>query len=419
DKEKNTPLHVAAKNGRLGLVKLYLERGAKLEAKNADGDTPFLSACDDFDGHDCDKVATRRFLLEKGANAKAVNKYGQNAFNILFTNINEFGLLYCYYPDSEFLKALVAAGVDINRSGKCFGSPLLECVAASASMLNARPVIAELIALGADIERADGRGYTPLLFAAADGDLAAFSILLDRGADPTAKASDGATLSGLIEKNRCSKYYGFVYDDMRELLDYRVTGDRSCLAIPEGTRIERAGGKAVYYADVTNVFEILGNLDPSEESVIKIAAVRDPGQYIFLQRYLSAIPSPVTLDLTECAPTKIIQEARLCVPNVRRIVYPECRPDKGDPSDFFWYSVSNFYDLEELAVPEGITTVRRYAISRLDNVKEIHIPESVAEIEDEAIWGCANLERVSVKNKNAAIGKEAVSRCPKAIIAFE
>ena len=419
DKKKNTPLHVAAQNGRVGLVRLYLEKGAKLEAKNAEGDTPFLSACEDFDGWDGDKVATRRFLLEKGAKANAINKYGQNAFNILFNKLNGFGLLYCYYPDSELLKSLVTAGVDINHSGKYFESPLFACVAASAGMMNARPVIAELVALGADTEKTDKDGNTPLLFAVASGNIPAVSILLDCGADPAKRAADGSAANDIIEKMRQSDYDGFVYDDMKELLDSRATGDRSCLSIPKDTKVERTGGKVVYAADVTNVFEILRNLDPADDTVVRIAPVANSRLYFYLQRYLSMIPSPVTLDLTECDPTKIIQEVNLCLPNVKKIVYPECRPDKGDASDFYAYNVSNFYDLGELAVPEGIKTMQRYSVTRLDGITELYIPESVTEIEDEAIWGCANLERVYVKNKNAKIGDNALSRCPKAKIVFD
>ena len=117
DREKNTPLHIAARYGRKNLCDFYLDHGAKLEAKNADGETPFLTACYELGGWGEDKQGTRMLLIERGANVKAVSNDGDNAFNYLFICYEGFGLNYAIYPDTDFLELLVKKGVNINNKG--------------------------------------------------------------------------------------------------------------------------------------------------------------------------------------------------------------------------------------------------------------------------------------------------------------
>lgn len=113
----------------------------------------------------------------------------------------------------------------------------------------------------------DDDGEYPL--AVASGNIPAVSILLDCGADPAKRTADGTTANGIIEKNRQSDYDGFVYDDMKELLDSRATGDRSCLSIPKGTKIERRGTQVIYSAD-DSVSRHLGphGMRPDEDAAL-------------------------------------------------------------------------------------------------------------------------------------------------------
>ena len=39
-----TPIHLSARNGHLGIVKLLLERGAEIHALNGEGETPYQAS---------------------------------------------------------------------------------------------------------------------------------------------------------------------------------------------------------------------------------------------------------------------------------------------------------------------------------------------------------------------------------------
>jgi len=65
------PLHFAANNGHVDVVRFLLEKGANVNAQDHRGRTPLHLAA--LDGH----VDVVRFLLEKGANVNAQDHRGR------------------------------------------------------------------------------------------------------------------------------------------------------------------------------------------------------------------------------------------------------------------------------------------------------------------------------------------------------
>jgi len=158
-----TALMYAGRQGSLGAARALVEAGANVNLVDPDGSTAMVLAI--INGH----YDVAAMLTEKGANPNIA--------------------------DSTGMAALYAA-VDMNTLGEVYGRPGRK----STSAVSALELMKVLIAHGADpnaqlrsatLQRAHtpgegllGDGSTPLMRAAKNGDAAAITLLLDRGADP-------------------------------------------------------------------------------------------------------------------------------------------------------------------------------------------------------------------------------------------
>ncbi|KAL0966222.1 hypothetical protein UPYG_G00292510 [Umbra pygmaea] len=104
--EDNTPLHVAAQNGLLGHVELYLNYGASLDKKNYDHVTPLNAAC----SQPQEKKDLERYtkvcevLLRAGASITTEDRDKQSPLHMACKNVN---------PD--LVDLLLAHGASVNN----------------------------------------------------------------------------------------------------------------------------------------------------------------------------------------------------------------------------------------------------------------------------------------------------------------
>jgi ankyrin repeat protein len=179
-------------------VDLLLRAGAKVSATNDHGVTPLALACENGSG------AMVARLLKAGASANAAVGTGETA---LMTAARAGSV--------EAVKALVAAGANVNAK-----EPSHSQTALMWAVANHHPaVVRALVESGADVRaRSDVRpravhtgnrygdrgadrgvvtmdlgGFTPLLFAAREGDLESGKILLTAGASANEEAANGAS----------------------------------------------------------------------------------------------------------------------------------------------------------------------------------------------------------------------------------
>lgn len=94
-------------------------------------------------------------------------------------------------PDGECLEVLLAAGADPNLRGHTGGNAL-HAVGSVAGC-------AALVAKGADVNRRDGGGLTPLHCACLRDDAAVADFLLRHGADPEMRDARGRTPADLTD----------------------------------------------------------------------------------------------------------------------------------------------------------------------------------------------------------------------------
>ncbi|KFO27625.1 Ankyrin repeat and SOCS box protein 10 [Fukomys damarensis] len=110
EEEEETPLHTAARLGHVELADLLLRRGACPDARNAEGWTPLLAACDTRCQSPADAEATSarcfqlcHLLLSAGADADAVDKDRQRPLH-----------LACRRGHAAVVELLLSCGISAN-----------------------------------------------------------------------------------------------------------------------------------------------------------------------------------------------------------------------------------------------------------------------------------------------------------------
>ena len=165
----HTPLDWAALAGNAGAVMVLLEVGANLEARNESGHTPLHIAA--LAGNAGAVMA----LLEVGANLEARNEYGGTPLYIA-----------AFWGNSEAVTVLLEAGADLEARNESGTTPLH-----IAALRGNAETVTVLLEAGADLEARNESGTTPLHMAALGGNAETVTALLEAGADPKARDNDG------------------------------------------------------------------------------------------------------------------------------------------------------------------------------------------------------------------------------------
>ncbi|RYO92005.1 hypothetical protein DL764_008208 [Monosporascus ibericus] len=166
-----TPLLWAAANGRLAVVRLLVEKGAQIEARNEKSYTPLIVAAEK--GHE----AVARLLIEKGAQVETKDKNGNTP------------LIFAAWNGCEAVaRLLIEKGVQIEAKSDGGSSPLI-----FAAQAGYEDVTRLLIEKGAQIEAKSKSGYTPLMVAAKKGHEAVAKLLIEKGAQIEARDKYNST----------------------------------------------------------------------------------------------------------------------------------------------------------------------------------------------------------------------------------
>ena len=200
-----TPLHGAAQNGSLELVKLLVSKGAKVNAVDKEFSMPLAKAVQ------ADNLEIAKFLLEHGAD-KTINHADTEFQTAIFkarsakmaqlliangANVSDRDkkgqsvLLHAVanYLDFDLLKVLLQNGADINEQDKS-GTTALLWAAQHPYERDDKNCVQFLLENGANANVANNQGETPLLVAEK---LDVLQALLAHGADVNAQNEDGQT----------------------------------------------------------------------------------------------------------------------------------------------------------------------------------------------------------------------------------
>lgn len=177
NKTGETPLLAAIRFGHFNVFEALLRAGANIESQNIDCLTPLLTAIKYGRADICER------LLEAGANTEARDKRGNTP---LFSSLSRA---------DEAIVRLLLGRCNLDIRDEDGNTALIKLVRSShakqASAAKLLGLMQILLQHGASVEVTDSSGRTPLLLAAACGDIPASSLLLDHKANINATDNTG------------------------------------------------------------------------------------------------------------------------------------------------------------------------------------------------------------------------------------
>lgn len=179
DSDHATPLHYAAKQGKLNLVKMLLREGAKLDAQTREGCTPLHLAAQQ------QRLAVCKYLLEKGADPNVRDNRGLTPMHCVCQTAFS----------SKILSLMISKGAKadaITKDGKN-GLHLAVKKMQSPAQLNQSKICLILLANSCPVDAKDNEYLTPLHYAVLNGQLELCKVLIDHGAFVIAQREDGLT----------------------------------------------------------------------------------------------------------------------------------------------------------------------------------------------------------------------------------
>ena len=200
-------LHEAAQKNNLAQMKAHIYWKSDIETRDKEGKTPLLWAA--FRGH----KEMVDLLLKSGADPNAAGTGRERGRTPLLGAVQAS----IWEPGQETVVAvLLANGADVNKSDDYGQTPLhsaagLDHFAGKVSFGGSQKVLEVLLAKGADASAKDNEGVTPLHVAARWNRKDAAVALVAKGADVNAKDKNGLTpLSSALEM----KKLGLPMDDL-------------------------------------------------------------------------------------------------------------------------------------------------------------------------------------------------------------
>ena len=165
DERRRTPLLAATQADHVDAARLLIERGADVNAKDDLQDSPFLYA--GAEG----RLEILRLTLAAGADLKSTNRYGGTAL-----------IPAAHHGHVETVRELLTTGIDVDHVNHLGWTALLEAIILGDGGVAHVQIVHLLVAHGANPQRADARGITPLAHAERRGQRAIIEILRRAGA---------------------------------------------------------------------------------------------------------------------------------------------------------------------------------------------------------------------------------------------
>jgi ankyrin repeat protein len=195
DSEDNRILHKVAAWKLDNVIAAIAQRGADIEAKNVQGETPLFVAVH------IDSTSTVRSLVSAGASLNARDQLGNTALHAAVR-----------WGSQGAADALIGAKIDINAYNLYGNTPLHDAVKLGLKGTVYFNLQQLLVRRGANLEIRDKEGNTALLVAIAMGNSRSAAHLIDNGADVNTRNNEGETPLLIAVKNERSDLVKLLID---------------------------------------------------------------------------------------------------------------------------------------------------------------------------------------------------------------
>jgi ankyrin repeat protein len=181
-RHERTPLYVAAEAGSVGVARLLIERGADVNDDSISGFGTALNVAIDR-GHN----SVAELLLSAGADGRRGRRFQVSSLIVAAGSGN-----------LPMVKRFVEMGFDVHETDGCLGQPL-HCAVSGGHV----EVAEYLLRHGTGVEDGPSKGFvSPLIAAAACGNLEGVKFLIGRGADLNARSWKKMTALGYAKQRK-------------------------------------------------------------------------------------------------------------------------------------------------------------------------------------------------------------------------
>ena len=186
DEEGETPLHDAARRGKIEVVQLLFEAGANVNVKDDRDRTPLHTILDISRSKYRLSKDMAELLLGKGVDVNLKDKDGRTPLHLAAES-----------ADGDIVELLLGKGAKVDEKDDESGFTALH----RAARFGNKNVAELLIARSADINAKDKQGHTPLYFAV-NQDYKVAEMLINKGADSSIRTESGQTLLQLAQERK-------------------------------------------------------------------------------------------------------------------------------------------------------------------------------------------------------------------------
>lgn len=179
---QGTALHIASRAGHEHIVDALIRAGANVNTRDDDGKTPLHWTSEEDTGHHLVVNA----LIRGGANMNPKDRNGWTPLNLMIV-----------FGHDAAAKSLIRAGANLNvRLEDNKRTPLLQAL-----RMRRYSIVKELLDNGANPNLKDSEGETPLHVASRFGVIPMVKELVIRGANPSLKNNNGKTPANVAKTN--------------------------------------------------------------------------------------------------------------------------------------------------------------------------------------------------------------------------